>query len=54
MLPLLIVSLWMVRNYLVFKRPILIRDNLGKELANSNNPCASPLLEGDLSSKSRQ
>ncbi|HVO82435.1 MAG TPA: hypothetical protein VMT28_17025 [Terriglobales bacterium] len=43
-LPLLIVAPWITRNFVVFHRPIFIRDNLGLELAVSNNPCASPLF----------
>jgi hypothetical protein len=45
LLPLVIVAPWMVRNFLVFHRPVFIRDNLGLELAVSNNDCASPLFE---------
>lgn len=43
LLPLLVVSPWIVRNYVVFHRVVFIRDNLGKELAESNSPCASAL-----------
>jgi len=43
LVPLLMVSPWIVRNYVVFHRIVFIRDNLGKELAESNNPCASAL-----------
>ncbi len=39
-IPLLIISPWLVRNYLVFHRPVFMRDNLGLELAVSNNDCA--------------
>jgi len=39
-LPALIVVPWTVRNYLVFHRFILVRDDLGLELAVSNNDCA--------------
>ena len=45
LLPLLFVAPWMVRNLMVFHRPVFIRDNLGLELAVSNNPCASALFE---------
>ncbi|HEV2730153.1 MAG TPA: hypothetical protein VGV15_08975 [Terriglobales bacterium] len=45
LLPILLVTPWIVRNFVVFKRPVFIRDNFGKELANSNNPCASALFE---------
>lgn len=40
-LSLLIISPWLVRNYRVFGAFILIRDDLGTELAVSNNDCAS-------------
>lgn len=40
-LPALIVFPWIVRNYLVFDRLILVRDNLGGELAYSNSDCAT-------------
>ncbi len=43
--PLLIVAPWSVRNFVVFHRPVFIRDNLGLELAVSNNSCASALFE---------
>jgi hypothetical protein len=39
-LPLLLVGGWTFRNYVVFHRLILVRDNLGLELAVSNNDCA--------------
>jgi len=49
-LPAVMVSPWIVRNYLVFDRIILVRDNLGLELSVSNNDCAvfnlSAQLEG--------
>jgi hypothetical protein len=38
-LPVLIVSPWLVRNYLVFHR-LSLRDNFGLELATSNRDCA--------------
>ena len=40
-LPTMMVSPWIVRNYLVFDRIILVRDNLGLELSVSNNDCAA-------------
>ena len=40
LIPLLLVSGWAFRNYLVFHRFIVVRDNLGLELAVSNNDCA--------------
>jgi hypothetical protein len=45
LLPLVIVLPWMVRNAVVFHRPVFIRDNFGLELAVSNNPCSSALFE---------
>jgi hypothetical protein len=41
----LVILPWCVRNYLVFHEPIFLRDNLGLELAVSNNPCAKYSLE---------
>jgi hypothetical protein len=40
-LSLIIITPWLVRNYNVFGAFIFIRDNLGTELAASNNDCAS-------------
>jgi len=45
LLPLLVVAPWMVRNFLVFHHFVFIRDNVGLELAVSNNACASALFE---------
>lgn len=45
LLALVIVAPWIVRNFLVFHRPVFVRDNLGLELAVSNNSCASALFE---------
>ncbi len=45
LLPMVIVAPWIARNFMVFHQPVFIRDNLGLELAVSNNPCASPLFE---------
>lgn len=47
LLPLVVVAPWIVRNFVVFHRPVFIRDNLGLELAVSNNSCASPLFENN-------
>jgi len=44
-IPVLVIVPWLVRNYLVFRQPIFLRDNLGLELAVSNNPCAQFSLE---------
>ena len=38
-LPALIISPWLIRNYLVFHR-LMLRDNLGLELGSANNDCA--------------
>jgi len=46
--PILIASPWMVRNFLVFHKPVFVRDNLGIELAVSNNPCAAALTEVNM------
>lgn len=39
--PFVVISPWLVRNYQVFHHFFFIRDNLGTELVNSNNPCAT-------------
>ena len=39
--PLLMIAPWMVRNYNAFHRVVFVRDNLGIEMAVSNNSCAS-------------
>jgi hypothetical protein len=44
-IPLLLVMPWIIRNSLVFHRPVFIRDDLGLELAVSNNFCADALFE---------
>jgi 4-amino-4-deoxy-L-arabinose transferase-like glycosyltransferase len=40
LIPAAVILPWLVRNYRVFNHFILIRDNLGLELAVSNNSCA--------------
>jgi len=40
-LPFVIISPWLIRDYRVFHAFMLIRDNFGTELAASNNDCAS-------------
>lgn len=40
-MPFLIISPWLVRNYKTFGHVFFMRDNLGLELAVSNNPCAA-------------
>lgn len=40
-LPFLVISPWLIRNFTVFHHFIFVRDNLGLELAVSNNPCAT-------------
>lgn len=39
--PLLMIAPWMLRNYSAFHRVVFVRDNLGIEMAVSNNSCAS-------------
>jgi hypothetical protein len=39
--PFVVISPWLVRNFQVFHHVVLIRDNLGTELWNSNNSCAT-------------
>jgi hypothetical protein len=39
--PLLMIAPWMMRNYSAFHRVVFVRDNLGIEMAVSNNSCAS-------------
>ncbi len=38
-LPLVVIAPWLIRNYRVFHHPVFLRDNLGLELAISNNSC---------------
>lgn len=45
MVPVLVVLPWLARNYRVFHKPVFLRDNLGLELAVSNNPCATFSLD---------
>jgi hypothetical protein len=44
-LPFLVLAPWLIRNFLVFHHFVFVRDNLGTELAVSNNPCATFWLE---------
>jgi hypothetical protein len=44
LLPVLLVTPWIARDFLVFHRFVFIRDNLGLEMAVSNNLCASALF----------
>ncbi len=39
---------WLVRNYMVFHRPVFIRDNFGVELKVGNQPGNKGLWSGDL------
>ena len=48
LLPILVIFPWTVRNYLVFHRFILIRDNLGLELSVSNNDCAQFGIQANI------
>ncbi len=43
--PILLVAPWIGRNFLVFHKLFFIRDNLGLELAVSNNSCATYLSD---------
>jgi hypothetical protein len=45
LIPILMVGPWTLRNFITFKRVIVLRDNLGLELAISNNDCASVSYE---------
>lgn len=45
--PLAVVAPWVARNYAVLHHLVLIRDNLGLQLAISNNDCASYSFELD-------
>lgn len=47
---LLVISPWIVRNYLRFDTFIFVRDNLGLELSVSNNPCAAPTIGENIQS----
>src|SRR5262249_45925428 len=40
LLPGLIVTPWIIRNYAVFHKLVLVRDNFGAVLSASNNDCA--------------
>jgi len=46
-LPLVMVTPWLIRNFVVFHRPVFIRDKLGLELAVSNNSCAQGLFDAN-------
>jgi hypothetical protein len=41
LIPLAVISPWLIRNYEVFHHFILIRDNLGMEMSLGNNACAT-------------
>jgi hypothetical protein len=51
LLPAVIVAPWIIRNFLVFDRFILVRDNLGLELAVSNNDCAMFGIQQNIQSE---
>lgn len=46
-IPFLVISPWLVRNYRVFGHFTFMRDNLGLELAVSNNSCADFKFKGN-------
>lgn len=48
MLPLLLVTPWIARDFLAFHKLFFIRDNLGIEMAVSNNPCATALFATNI------
>ena len=50
LLPVVIVAPWIIRNYLVFDRYILVRDNLGLELTVSNSDGARFGLDVNIQS----
>jgi len=45
LLPMLLVTPWIARDFLVFHKLFFIRDNLGIEMAVSNRPCAAALFD---------
>ncbi len=49
LLPAVIISPWIIRNYLVFHR-LILRDNFGLELSVSNNDCAQFSLRKNMDS----
>ncbi len=49
LIPVFMVTPWLVRNYNVFHKFVFIRGNLGLELATANNSCASYSLHSNLS-----
>jgi hypothetical protein len=48
--PVLLLVPWTTRNWMVLGSPVLLRGNLGLELAVANNDCASPGLLQNLAS----
>lgn len=48
--PMLLLAPWTMRNWIVLESPVLLRGNLGLELAAANNDCASPGLLQNLAS----
>jgi hypothetical protein len=47
-IPFVVVTPWMVRNYRVFHHFVFMRDNLGLELAVSNNSCSDFRLAANV------
>ncbi len=45
LLPMLLVTPWIARNFLVFHKLFFVRDNLGMEMAVSNRSCATALFD---------
>lgn len=50
LLPIIIIAPWTIRNYFVFHRFPIIRDNFGLELSVSNNDCAAPTMSTNFRS----
>lgn len=51
LVPAILISPWIIRNYRVFHRFVPIRDNLGLELLVSNNDCAQITYLGNARSR---
>ena len=50
LLPVLMVTPWLIRNYVIFGRPVFVRDNFGLELSVANNDCAGFGIDQSLDS----
>lgn len=47
---LLLVVPWTVRNFIVFRHFVFVRDDAGMALVSSNNDCATPLISENIAS----